>query len=93
MHHASLTSSQAGAAIGLSRKRIWYYVDTGELTADRIGPGKTIRIHIPDLVRFALRMNYVAALQNNLLALDAELSAAITSELARQKEKETAPQP
>ena len=54
----TLTSSDAGQLIGLSRKRIWHYVNSGELPATRIGPNRSGRITRADLLAFARAKNY-----------------------------------
>ena len=54
----TLTSSEAGQLIGLSRKRIWHYVNSGELPATRVGPSRSVRITRADLLAFAQAKNY-----------------------------------
>lgn len=53
-----VSSTDAGRIIGVSRKTICAYVDTGVLTARRIGLRKVIRIDIEELRRVAEKYQY-----------------------------------
>lgn len=53
-----LSSTDAGRVIGVSRQTIVSYVDSGVITARRIGLRKVIRIDIEELRRIAEKYEY-----------------------------------
>jgi hypothetical protein len=50
--------TQAGEIVGVNRSTVFYWVDHDQLPARRQGIGRTIRIQIDDLRKFADQYNY-----------------------------------
>lgn len=53
-----LSSTDAGRVIGVSRQTIVFYVDSGVITARRIGLRKVIRIDVEELRSIAEKYEY-----------------------------------